>query len=113
MLSIDTSQMQSLVSDLGAAAAKLPVTAAAKLKAEAADAEKTMQAAAPVLTGALRGSIGTTWRGPLAAEVGTDLEYAGYVEGGTSDTPPQPFMGPTADKIEGTDAFDDLLEGLL
>lgn len=50
-----------------------------------------------VRTGRLRGSItwrlGKDWRG-LYADVGTAVEYAPYVELGTSNAPPYPFLRP-------------------
>ena len=51
----------------------------------------------PVDTGKLRASI-TTEVGKLEAEVGTNVEYAPYVEFGTSKQSAQPFMRPALDK---------------
>lgn len=51
----------------------------------------------PVDTGKLRASI-TTEVGKLEAEVGTNVEYAQYVEFGTSKQSAQPFMRPALDK---------------
>jgi HK97 gp10 family phage protein len=50
-----------------------------------------------VITGRLRGSI--TWRlgadaEGLYADIGTNVEYAPYVEFGTSRAPAYPFLGP-------------------
>lgn len=49
---------------------------------------------APVLTGALKASIHET-------ETGVDIgvPYGAYVEYGTSDTAPQPFVTPALDKL--------------
>lgn len=49
----------------------------------------------PVDTGTLRDSITHTTKG-LSAYVGTDVEYAPYVEMGTSRTEAQPFLRPAA-----------------
>ena len=49
---------------------------------------------APVLTGALQASIVADDDG-----VGPTVPYGGFVEYGTSDTPPQPYMGPAADAV--------------
>jgi len=53
-----------------------------------------MRNRAPVLTGALRNSITTI---PTGVIVGVD--YGAYVEYGTSDTAPQPFVGPAVDRL--------------
>lgn len=60
--------------------------------------------AAPRDTGALADSIeggavleGGTWKARVVAEV----DYAAYVEFGTSDTPAQPFLRPAADEVAG------------
>jgi hypothetical protein len=49
----------------------------------------------PVLTGELRDSIG-----PDEDGYGAGADYAPFVEYGTSDTAPQPFIGPSADRAE-------------
>lgn len=115
MITVDVSEVRALATELGAAAAAVPTRAAATLRERVAAAEDTMRAAAPVATGDLRDSIGTTWEGPLAAEVGPTVDYAGFVEGGTSDTAPQPFVGPAADaeEYESTSAFERMLGDLL
>jgi HK97 gp10 family phage protein len=64
---------------------------------EVADAARRM---VPVDTGALRDSI-TAERG----RVFTDVEYAGPVEYGTSDTEAQPFMRPAADTVDAAPAL--------
>lgn len=53
-----------------------------------------MRALAPSRTGALRASIHTTKEG---VEVGVD--YGAFVEYGTSDTAPQPFAGPSVNRL--------------
>lgn len=59
--------------------------------------EKNAKQNCPVDTGKLRASI-TTEVGNLEAEVGTNVEYALYVEFGTSKQSAQPFMRPALDK---------------
>ena len=50
---------------------------------------------APVDTGRLRNSISHTVEGTEAAVVGTNVEYAPYVELGTSKTGAQPYLRPS------------------
>ena len=59
--------------------------------------ERNAKQKCPVDTGKLRASI-TTEVGNLEAEVGTNVEYAPYVEFGTSEQSAQPFMRPALDK---------------
>lgn len=57
---------------------------------------------APVDTGRLRSSIGTEIVGDgLAADVGSNVEYASYVETGTSVMAAQPFLTPAAEVEAG------------
>lgn len=63
------------------------------------DVERTAESLAPVDTGRLRDSIRSE-----GGRVYTDVEYAGFVEYGTSDTPAQPFMRPAADTVDGAHA---------
>lgn len=84
-----------LVAELAeeAVAVKAKAEVAQKLGSEAgADSARSY---APVLTGALRTSIEVDKDG-----YGSDLDYAGFVEFGTSDTPPQPFMEPSSTVAE-------------
>lgn len=53
----------------------------------------------PTDTGRLRGSITTDAKG-LEAEVGTNVEYASYVEYGTSKQKAQPYMTPARQDVE-------------
>ncbi len=55
------------------------------------------QAYVPVDTGRLQESITA---GPTG--VTSDVEYAGFVEYGTSDTAAQPYMRPAADTVDQT-----------
>lgn len=70
---------------------------AADLARRAAKVEREAKRLCPVDTGRLRASIGWSLandiRGPLAV-VGTDVEYAPFVEFGTSKMAAQPFLRP-------------------
>lgn len=56
-------------------------------------AERNAKIACPVDTGRLRGSI-THTHDKNTAYVGTDVEYAPYVEMGTANTKAQPYLKP-------------------
>lgn len=64
----------------------------------ALDIERDAKQTAPVDTGKLRGSIQTSFSDDLHAEVGTNTEYAAYVEYGTSRMNAQPYMTPAAER---------------
>lgn len=57
-------------------------------------AERYAKIACPVDTGRLRNSISFT-TGDKEVYIGTDVEYAPYVEMGTVNTSAQPFLKPT------------------
>lgn len=80
-----------LAAEVAAVEVKAKVAQAAGVAAGIEDAKSR----APVLTGTLRDSIG-----PDEDGYGAGADYAAYVEFGTSDTAPQPFIGPSADKAE-------------
>jgi HK97 gp10 family phage protein len=65
----------------------------------AARIEAAAKSLAPKLTGALAASI-TTDPTKNGAEVGPTVRYAPFVEYGTWKDPPQPFMGPAAERHE-------------
>lgn len=68
----------------------------------------TARSFAPILTGALRDSIHVSVAvNRTTREVGPSVEYGGFVEFGTSDTAPQPYLQPAVDKHQ-----DELEEGL-
>jgi hypothetical protein len=71
---------------------KVKVARAAGVTAGIEDAKSRVA----VLTGATRDSIGPDGEDGYGA--GTD--YAPFLEHGTSDTAPQPFIGPSADRAE-------------
>jgi len=64
------------------------------------------KAGAPVLTGFLRSTITSDFRGSnrdvAQGETGPEASYGWWVEGGTERQAPQPYMGPAADVVEPT-----------
>lgn len=95
----DFSEVYKLTTAFTKAAAAAPQRAAIVVAKSALDLEAQSKARAPVDTGALRGSISTEITS-LHAEVGPTVNYAQYLEWGTSRMPPQPFMGPALDQVE-------------
>ena len=65
----------------------------------AARIEATAKSLAPKLTGATAASIEVSGRG-TTREVGPTTPWAPFVEYGTWKDPPQPFMGPAAERHE-------------
>lgn len=70
----------------------------------ATDIASTAKTIAPVDTGNLKSSIGTSdlramgTSGSIEAEIGPTANYGIYLEFGTSRMAPQPFMGPALEK---------------
>jgi HK97 gp10 family phage protein len=56
---------------------------------------------APRLTGALAASISAHATGPSEVEIVADVPYAAFVEYGTSDTEPAPYLRPALEAIVG------------
>lgn len=98
---IDTSELLALARDLGAANQKVESLSTRKLDKIAAEAQRDMQSIVPRRTDELHDSItirkGRGWR-----NIGATARHAIYVEYGTSDTPPQPYVGPVAAGVETT-----------
>jgi HK97 gp10 family phage protein len=65
----------------------------------ALEVEEKAKEDAPVDTGLLMASISTTKIQPNMYEVGTNVEYAPYVEFGTVYQSPQPFLLPAYNKV--------------
>lgn len=61
------------------------------------DIESGAKRAAPVKTGNLRRSLHTTPLGLARAAVGTDVEYAPYVEYGTRHMAARPYLTPAVE----------------
>lgn len=53
----------------------------------------------PVDTGRLRASINTQKTGKMQVQVGSNVEYAPYVEYGTSKMQAQPYLRPAVDQV--------------
>ncbi len=66
---------------------------------------------APFLTGNLRRSIHSEVQDPMHVVVGTDVEYAPYLEFGTSRMPARPYLRPAFD--EEKDRVIATVEGVL
>lgn len=94
---IDFSGLIDLEYDLGRASATTITRSSVAIAKTAHDIERDAKLNAPVDTGALRSSISTTARG-LTAEIGPTVDYAQFVEEGTSRQAPQPYMRPAAEK---------------
>lgn len=95
------------IAELGTTARAGSVRVGAKfsgvIRKGAFDMQRSMQAKAAVDTGAMRASVSTTVTGDgrfgaIRAEVGPTVDYAIFVETGTSRMGPQPFVGPGFDE---------------
>lgn len=92
-MSIDSSEVKHLAADLYAAPAKVETGAIGAVSDSTNDTERDAKIFAPVFTGELKERIESSSRG-LSGEVVSRAGHSEYVEDGTSDTAPQPFMGP-------------------
>lgn len=90
---IDVSEMVALAGDLDRAAVTAEVKTRAAVRSSTGTAERVAKTLVPVLTGELHDSIEASADG-LDGTVTAGTDHAEYVEDGTSDTAPQPFMGP-------------------
>ncbi|MBO8173498.1 MAG: HK97 gp10 family phage protein [Bacillaceae bacterium] len=61
--------------------------------------EREAKILCPVRTGRLRASIHTGRHGPLERYVGTNVEYAPYVEFGTRRMSAKPYLRPAVKKV--------------
>ena len=91
-----------LTSNLTAIALKAPEAAKAALLQTAADIVDVAKQIVPVDTGALKQSIGAEPQSSTEVWVGSDKEYAPYVEFGTSRQSPQPYLVPAMAQSEDT-----------
>ena len=92
----DVSELRVLAADLGKASARGTMLASKAIRKTALDIERGAKAAAPVDTGALRNSIGSTI-GTLEATIGPTVHYGVYLEYGTYKMSARPYMGPAFD----------------
>lgn len=106
-ISIDTSEVYALSATLDRSSGSVGAPAAAVVRKTARAIERDAKANVPVETGTLRESISTSIEGDgrfasMSASIIASARYAGYVEYGTSDTAPEPFMRPAFDRHIGT-----------
>lgn len=90
---IEFGEVTHLHADLAAAPARVDRGAQDAVGDYVSGTERDARAFAPVLTGELKAGIRGRAVG-LLGEVISEAPYSGYVEEGTSDTAPQPFLGP-------------------
>ena len=111
---VDASEVRELARDLAEAPGKIRRRAPEAIRKTALSIERSAKSIVPVETGLLRSSIGSDI-GALSATIGTDLRYAHFVEWGTSEMAPQPYMRPAFDRNIGKleqelgDACEDIL----
>lgn len=101
-MKIDASELQALGRTIRLSGDRIGAETAKEMRASGRRMTAHARGRAPVGTGELRNSINDTVTGDgrfasMTVEVSADTRYSGYVEDGTSDTAPQPFLGPTFD----------------
>jgi HK97 gp10 family phage protein len=99
-ITVDVSEVTKLAARLVRDAALTKVRAERNVSEVAQEVLAEMQANVPVLTGALRDSLGIERVGHayrVGSLHGEAAERAHFTEYGTSDTAPDPFMSPAAD----------------
>lgn len=97
-----SAEMTRLATDLGTAGARVGARAGAVMGKALNDIAAGAANRAPVDTGALRNSVTTQVSGSggtLRGEVGPTVNYARYVEQGTSRMRAQPFLRPATDAV--------------
>ena len=97
--------LRGFAANLERSAGRVGAKAARVLRAGASRLEADASMSAPVDTGNLRTSIGTTITGDgrsgtITAEIGPTAHYGGYVELGTSRMRPQPYLFPAVERNE-------------
>lgn len=107
-MNVDADGLNQLAVRLDRAPATVRAAARSHVRATAANVETTAKQLAPVKSGTLKRSIHTrSDLDGLAADVGTDLEYARRVElgfvgtdslGRTYDQAPRAYLGPALDR---------------
>ena len=98
-IEFDTSGPKRLLADISEAEPRNKARLSRALRKTAHDIEADAKVFAPVDTGALKNSISTDATSDgFHAEVGPTVDYAHYVENGTSKMSPQPYLRPAADR---------------
>lgn len=103
MTQIDSREITAWAQTLKRASGSVGAKMSAALRKAAFSIERDAKILAPVDTGTLQGSISTTVtgdgrHGAMEAVIGPTVEYAPFVEFGTSRTAPQAFLGPATDR---------------
>lgn len=86
---------------------KIPIA----LEAVGGEAEGDVKLRTPVDTGRLRNSITHQLEGDDAVVIGTNVEYAAYVEYGTRNTKAQPYLKPGIE--DNLDKYQEIVERFL
>lgn len=117
---IDVSEVLALGSRIDNGTKRVGAQVSAAVRKTAFAIEGSAKALAAVDTGTMRSSISTTISGSgsagsMTAEIGPTVDYAIYVEYGTSRMGAQPFMGPAGDQhVAGyTEALASIAEQVL
>lgn len=96
-MGFDMSEVDRLADDLAAAPARVAARGAFAVDRAARSTARDASILAPKRTGYLSEHI-EAYADGLSAQVVATAPYAEYVEDGTSDTAPQPFMRPAAER---------------
>ncbi len=86
-----------VIANIGKAAAAIEKATGAAVREAAMMVEREAKTNTPVDTGRLRGSIASEEKTPLLFEVGTNVEYAAFIEFGTSKMAAQPYLEPAVE----------------
>lgn len=97
-------ELTRLAVDIGTSPERVGAKASAVLRKSVLDGEAAAKQLAAVDTGFMRGSVTHEFRGDgrhgsMEGEWGPEASYAGFVEFGTERTAPQPFVGPSFDRV--------------
>lgn len=101
-----TSNFDDVIRELGISASDAIDAASDEIKNTALSIERNAKQRTPVDTGRLRGSIQSQFSesmGGVQADIGTNVEYANFIEYGTRKMAARPFLNP---------AFDEETQGL-
>lgn len=101
LVTIDASEVHDLASDLRSAGPYVEERAPLAVSKTCHDIEATAHVLVPVDTGFLDSTIGTEVNG-MSGDVFATAEYSDFVERGTSEMSPQPYLGPAFDQHEPT-----------